>query len=122
MLWFRENNITCCGFGFRAHKTYACFGFVLFCFAVFPQGSPSGVSKGAIVGIVLGSVAAAVTITAIIALIIMRKRMKGYAAISRRKRCKHFFFHLCSRVDSYSSTCSFQGFFEDRRSKELHIC
>ncbi|KAJ4915226.1 putative LRR receptor-like serine/threonine-protein kinase [Raphanus sativus] len=53
---------------------------------VFPQGSPSGVSKGAIVGIVLGSVAAAVTITAIIALIIMRKRMKGYAAISRRKR------------------------------------
>ncbi|WZZ56705.1 hypothetical protein YC2023_056812 [Brassica napus] len=53
---------------------------------VFPQGSPSGVSKGAIAGIVLGSVAAAVTITAIIALIIMRKRMKGYAAVSRRKR------------------------------------
>ncbi|KAH0905804.1 hypothetical protein HID58_037631 [Brassica napus] len=49
-------------------------------------GSPSGVSKGAIAGIVLGSVAAAVTITAIIALIIMRKRMKGYAAVSRRKR------------------------------------
>lgn len=68
---------------------------VLFCFAVFPQGSPSGVSKGAIVGIVLGSVAAAVTITAIIALIIMRKRMKGYAAISRRKRCKHFFSFIC---------------------------
>ncbi|KAG2324034.1 hypothetical protein Bca52824_006762 [Brassica carinata] len=53
---------------------------------VFPQGSPSGVSKGALAGIVLGSVAAAVTITAIIALIIMRKRMKGYAAVSRRKR------------------------------------
>ncbi|CAH2038723.1 unnamed protein product [Thlaspi arvense] len=53
---------------------------------VFPSASPSGVSKGAIAGIVLGSVAAAVTLTAIIALIIMRKRMKGYAAVSRKKR------------------------------------
>ncbi|CAN8311484.1 unnamed protein product [Cochlearia groenlandica] len=53
---------------------------------VLPSSSPSGISKGALAGIVIGSVAAAVTVTAIIALIIMRKRMKGYRAVSRRKR------------------------------------
>uniref|UniRef100_A0A1J3JD60 non-specific serine/threonine protein kinase n=1 Tax=Noccaea caerulescens TaxID=107243 RepID=A0A1J3JD60_NOCCA len=53
---------------------------------VFPEASASSVSKGALVGIILGSVAAAVTLTAIIALIIMRKRMKGYTAVARKKR------------------------------------
>jgi hypothetical protein len=53
---------------------------------VFPSASPSGLSNGAVAGIVLGSVAAAVTLTAIIALIIMRKRMRGYSAVARRKR------------------------------------
>jgi len=65
---------------------------------VFPSASPSGLSNGAVAGIVLGSVAAAVTLTAIIALIIMRKRMRGYSAVARRKRCKHFLVDadLCS--------------------------
>lgn len=57
---------------------------------MFPSASPSGVSKGALAGIVLGAVAATATLTAIIALIIMRKRIKGYTAVARRKRCKHF--------------------------------
>lgn len=75
-------------------KTFAYLGYVLivmlFCFAVFPEATSSGVSKGALAGIILGSVAAAVTLTAIIAIIIMRKRIKGYTAVARRKRCKHF--------------------------------
>ncbi|XP_019095300.1 PREDICTED: probable LRR receptor-like serine/threonine-protein kinase At1g06840 isoform X1 [Camelina sativa] len=53
---------------------------------VFPSASPSGLSKGAVAGIVLGSAAVAVTLTAIIALIIMKKRMKRYSAVVRRKR------------------------------------
>ncbi|XP_010542705.1 PREDICTED: probable LRR receptor-like serine/threonine-protein kinase At1g06840 [Tarenaya hassleriana] len=52
---------------------------------VFPA-SRSGVSKGVVVGIVLGAVAAAVIITAVISLVIMKMRMKGYIAVSRRKR------------------------------------
>lgn len=65
---------------------------------MFPSASPSGLSKGAVAGIVLGSAAVAVTLTAIIALIIMRKRMKGYRAVARRKRCKHFLVdaNMCS--------------------------
>ena len=44
-----------------------------------------GISTGALVGAVLGGIAAAVTLSAIVSLIILRKRSKYYHTISRKR-------------------------------------
>ncbi|KAF5446552.1 hypothetical protein F2P56_032171 [Juglans regia] len=46
----------------------------------------SGLSKGALAGIVVGTVAGAVAMSAVVSLLILRKRMKKYNAVSRRRR------------------------------------
>ncbi|GLT26782.1 hypothetical protein SLA2020_018240 [Shorea laevis] len=53
------------------------------------ESNPSlstGISKGALAGIILGTFLGAITLSAIISLVIFRRRLKGYHTIS--KRCK----------------------------------
>ncbi|GLU11957.1 hypothetical protein SLE2022_286730 [Rubroshorea leprosula] len=53
------------------------------------ESSPSlstGVSKGALAGIILGTFAGAVTLSAIISLIIFRRRLRGYHAVLKRRQ------------------------------------
>ncbi|GLU11947.1 hypothetical protein SLE2022_286650 [Rubroshorea leprosula] len=44
------------------------------------------ISKGALVGIILGTFVGAITLSAIISFIIIRRRLKGYHAISKRRQ------------------------------------
>ncbi|GKV44005.1 hypothetical protein SLEP1_g51234 [Rubroshorea leprosula] len=46
----------------------------------------TGVSKGALAGIILGTFAGAVTLSAIISLIIFRRHLRGYHAVSKRRQ------------------------------------
>ncbi|KAL5711542.1 hypothetical protein ACHQM5_021984 [Ranunculus cassubicifolius] len=52
----------------------------------FPKSK--GISKGAVAGIVLGAVAIAVTLSAIISILIMRRRAQEHHRISRRRQSK----------------------------------
>ncbi|XP_061943557.1 probable LRR receptor-like serine/threonine-protein kinase At1g06840 [Populus nigra] len=44
------------------------------------------ISTGALVGIVLGAIAGAVTLSAVVSLLILRRRLRDYTAISKRRR------------------------------------
>ncbi|KAK2644654.1 hypothetical protein Ddye_019849 [Dipteronia dyeriana] len=52
---------------------------------VVPVSPKSGISKGALVGAILGGIAVSVTLSAIVALFIVRLRMKDYHAVSKRR-------------------------------------
>nr|POE57488.1 putative lrr receptor-like serine/threonine-protein kinase [Quercus suber] len=57
--------------------------------ANFPS---SGLSKGALAGLVLGTIAVAVTLSAVVTLLIMRRRVGKYHSLSRRRRCEYLMF------------------------------
>lgn len=57
--------------------------------AVILPSSRSGISKGTLAGIVSGAVAVAVILSAIVSLFILRKRMKYYHRMSRRRHCEY---------------------------------
>lgn len=57
--------------------------------AVILSSSKSGISTGLLVGIILGAIVVAVTLSAIVSLIILRKRMNNYHAVSRRRHCEY---------------------------------
>lgn len=50
------------------------------------SSSSSGISKGALAGIVLGAIAGSVTLSAIVAILILKIRLKDYRTISRRRK------------------------------------
>lgn len=52
---------------------------------IAPSGS-SGLGKGALAAIVVGTFAGAVMMSAVVSLLILRKRMKKYHAVSRKRR------------------------------------
>ncbi|KAG8661166.1 hypothetical protein MANES_02G217800v8 [Manihot esculenta] len=56
--------------------------------------SSSGISKGALAGIVLGAIAGTVTLSAIVSLIILRRYMRGYRAISKRRHASKAFLKI----------------------------
>jgi len=79
---------------------------------LFVTPQKSKISTGALVGVVLGAIAGAVTLSAVVSLLIVRKRSRDYRAISKRHRgecltfprlelCKYFIFlcgvlsHIC---------------------------
>jgi len=57
--------------------------------AVTSSSSSSGISKGALAGIVLGAIAGSVTLSAIVAILILKIRLKDYRTISRRRKCEY---------------------------------
>ena len=59
---------------------------ILLVIAETSTSTKSGISTGALVGAVLGGIAAAVTLSAIVSLIILRKRSKDYRTITRKRR------------------------------------
>ncbi|GKV09577.1 hypothetical protein SLEP1_g21056 [Rubroshorea leprosula] len=70
---------------------FGCYELINFTFPdVFKdESSPSlstGVSKGALASIILGTFAGAVTLSAIISLIIFRRRLRGYHAVLKRRQ------------------------------------
>jgi len=50
------------------------------------KDSKSGISTGALVGIVVGAIACAVTLSAIVTLLILRIKMRGYHTVSKRRQ------------------------------------
>uniref|UniRef100_A0A6N2LJV4 non-specific serine/threonine protein kinase n=1 Tax=Salix viminalis TaxID=40686 RepID=A0A6N2LJV4_SALVM len=54
----------------------------------------SKISTGALVGIVLGAIAGAVTLSALVSLLILRKRSKNYRAITKRRRASKAFMKI----------------------------
>ena len=52
----------------------------------------SGLSKGTLAGLVLGTIAVAVTLSAVVTLLIMRRRVGKYHSHSRRRRCEYLMF------------------------------
>ncbi|XP_030962975.1 probable LRR receptor-like serine/threonine-protein kinase At1g06840 isoform X4 [Quercus lobata] len=52
----------------------------------------SGLSKGTLAGLVLGTIAVAVTLSAVVTLLIMRRRVEKYHSLSRRRRCEYLMF------------------------------
>ena len=70
---------------------------------LFVSPRKSTISTGALVGIVLGAIAGAVTLSAVVSLLILRKRSRNYRAVSKTRRgeCKYFIFlcgvlsHIC---------------------------
>lgn len=61
---------------------------ILFSVAV-PDSQKSGLSKGAVAGIALGTAAGAVTISAIVFIFIMRRHMRNWPSVSRKRRRKY---------------------------------
>ncbi|KAH7542848.1 hypothetical protein FEM48_Zijuj02G0118500 [Ziziphus jujuba var. spinosa] len=53
---------------------------------IFPTSTKSGISTGALAGFILGGIAVAVTLSAIVSLLILRRRTRDYRAISRKRR------------------------------------
>lgn len=71
----------------------------------------SKISTAALVGIVVGAIAGAVTLSALVSLLILRKRSRNYRAITKRRRgeclafpglelCKYVLF-LCGVLSIY---------------------
>lgn len=65
-------------------KQHLIFGYI----AELPGGS-SGLNKGALAGIILGTIAGSVTLSAIVALLILRRYTKKHNTPSRRRPCEY---------------------------------
>ncbi|KAF9670970.1 hypothetical protein SADUNF_Sadunf13G0124400 [Salix dunnii] len=61
---------------------------------LFVTPQKSKISTGALVGIVLGVIAGAVTLSALVSLLIVRKRSRNYRAITKRRRASKAFMKI----------------------------
>jgi len=66
----------------NCHKTIF---ILLIIVAEIGKKSKSGISTGALVGVVVGAIACAVTLSAIVTLLILRIKMRGYHTVSKRR-------------------------------------
>ena len=74
-------------------RLWHCINFVMLILftnvsVITPSPQKSGIGTGALVGIIIGAIAVATTLSAIVSLLILRKRLKDNRAISKRRRCK----------------------------------
>lgn len=75
---------------------WCCFAYGSHDVTVIPSSSsPSGIGKGALAGIVLGAIAGTVALSAIVSLLITRRYMRKYRAISKRRHGEGFLWLDC---------------------------
>lgn len=89
-------------FPFLLIKFYEMKQHLIFTYVAAIPTSESGLSKGALAGVILGTIAGSVTLTAIVALLIMRRYNKNRYTYSRRRPCEYlpiFSSTVCLRVE-----------------------